>query len=117
MLKFLKALNKRIKEKHKDFLNSNKQKYQNGEKDIDLWRQKKSLNFKNSKEVIKPQHAVQRLYELSKNQDTYITTEVGQHQMWAAQYYKFSKPNRWMTSRWSYWRQWDTVYQQQLEYK
>ena len=45
-----------------------------------------------------PQHAVQRLYELTKNQDTYITTEVGQHQMWAAQHYKFNKPNRWMTS-------------------
>ena len=59
---------------------------------------KKSLSFKNSKDVIKPQYAVQRLYELSKNQDTYITTEVGQHQMWAAQHYKFNKPNRWMTS-------------------
>ena len=45
-----------------------------------------------------PQHAVHRLYELTKNQDTFITTEVGQHQMWAAQHYKFSKPNRWMTS-------------------
>ena len=56
------------------------------------------MSFKNSKEVIKPQYAVQRLYELSKNKDTYITTEVGQHQMWAAQHYKFNKPNRWMTS-------------------
>jgi acetolactate synthase-1/2/3 large subunit len=45
-----------------------------------------------------PQYAVQRLYELTKNQDTFITTEVGQHQMWAAQHYKFNKPNRWMTS-------------------
>ena len=95
---FLKALNKRIKEKHKDFLNSNKQNISKWWKDIDKWRQKKSLSFKNSKEVIKPQYAVQRLYELSKNQDTYITTEVGQHQMWAAQHYKFNKPNRWMTS-------------------
>ena len=59
---------------------------------------KKSLNFINSKETIKPQHAVQRLYELTKEQDTFITTEVGQHQMWAAQHYKFNKPNRWMTS-------------------
>ena len=59
---------------------------------------KKSLNFINSDKVIKPQHAVQRLYELTKNQDTFITTEVGQHQMWAAQHYKFNKPNRWMTS-------------------
>ena len=95
---FLKALNKRIKEKHKDFLNSNKQNISKWWNDIDKWRQKKSLNFKNSKEVIKPQYAVHRLYELSKNQDTYITTEVGQHQMWAAQHYKFNKPNRWMTS-------------------
>ena len=59
---------------------------------------KKSLNFINSDKIIKPQHAVQRLYELTKNQDTFITTEVGQHQMWAAQHYKFNKPNRWMTS-------------------
>jgi acetolactate synthase-1/2/3 large subunit len=95
---FLKALNKRIKEKHKDFLNSNKHNISKWWKDIDKWRQKKSLSFKNSKEVIKPQYAVQRLYELSKNKDTFITTEVGQHQMWAAQHYKFNKPNRWMTS-------------------
>lgn len=45
-----------------------------------------------------PQHAIQRLYELTKDRDTYITTEVGQHQMWAAQYYKLEEPNRWMTS-------------------
>ncbi len=48
--------------------------------------------------MIKPQYAVQRLYELTKDRDTYITTEVGQHQMWAAQFYKFEEPNRWMTS-------------------
>ncbi len=59
---------------------------------------KNSLSYVNSKEVIKPQFAVQRLYELTKAQDTFITTEVGQHQMWAAQHYKFDKPNRWMTS-------------------
>jgi acetolactate synthase I/II/III large subunit len=45
-----------------------------------------------------PQYAVQRLYELTKDRDTYITTEVGQHQMWAAQFYNFEEPNRWMTS-------------------
>ena len=56
------------------------------------------LGYINSKEVIKPQFAVQRLYELTKAQDVFITTEVGQHQMWAAQHYKFDKPNRWMTS-------------------
>ena len=57
-----------------------------------------SLNFINSDKTIKPQHAIQRLYELTKDKDTYITTEVGQHQMWAAQYYKFEKPNKWITS-------------------
>ncbi|HEX7776493.1 MAG TPA: acetolactate synthase 3 large subunit [Parvibaculum sp.] len=67
-------------------------------KQIDTWRARKSLGFKNSSEIIKPQHAVQRLYELTKNRDTYITTEVGQHQMWAAQHYHFEKPNHWMTS-------------------
>ena len=48
--------------------------------------------------IIKPQYAIQRLYELTKDRDTYITTEVGQHQMWAAQFYGFQEPNRWMTS-------------------
>ncbi|MGQ0443761.1 MAG: acetolactate synthase 3 large subunit [Beijerinckiaceae bacterium] len=65
---------------------------------IDEWRARKSLAFKNSKDVIKPQYAVQRLYELTKARDTYITTEVGQHQMWAAQHYHFEAPNRWLTS-------------------
>jgi acetolactate synthase-1/2/3 large subunit len=65
---------------------------------IDKWRTRKSLSFKNSKDVIKPQYAVQRLYELTKARDTYITTEVGQHQMWAAQHYHFEAPNRWLTS-------------------
>ena len=65
---------------------------------IDKWRARKSLSFKNSKDVIKPQLAVQRLYELTKARDTYITTEVGQHQMWAAQHYRFEAPNRWLTS-------------------
>ena len=65
---------------------------------IKKWRSKKSLNYKNSTELIKPQFAVERLYELTKDNDSYITTEVGQHQMWAAQYYKFDQPNRWMTS-------------------
>ena len=65
---------------------------------IEKWRNKKSLNYKKASDVIKPQYAVERLYELTKEKDTYITTEVGQHQMWAAQYYKFDEPNRWMTS-------------------
>ena len=94
----LQNLIKRFKEKNKNFINSNKQKTSKWWEQIDKWREKKSLNFINSKETIKPQHAVQRLYELTKDQDTFITTEVGQHQMWAAQHYKFNKPNRWMTS-------------------
>ncbi len=65
---------------------------------IDRWRARKSLYFKNSRDVIKPQYAVQRLYELTKARDTYITTEVGQHQMWAAQHYRFEAPNRLLTS-------------------
>jgi acetolactate synthase-1/2/3 large subunit len=67
-------------------------------KQIDKWRARKSLAYKPSNSIIKPQYAIQRLYELTKDRDTYITTEVGQHQMWAAQFYKFEEPNRWMTS-------------------
>jgi acetolactate synthase-1/2/3 large subunit len=67
-------------------------------KQIDKWRARKSLAYKNSDEIIKPQYALERLYALTKDLDTYITTEVGQHQMWAAQFYGFQEPNRWMTS-------------------
>ncbi len=67
-------------------------------KQIDKWRARKSLAYRPSSETIKPQYAVQRLYELTKDRKTYITTEVGQHQMWAAQHYHFKEPNRWMTS-------------------
>ena len=94
----LQSVIKIFKEKNKNFINSNKQKTAKWWSQIEKWREKKSLNFVNSKKTIKPQHAVQRLYELTKDQDTFITTEVGQHQMWAAQHYKFNKPNRWMTS-------------------
>ncbi len=65
---------------------------------IEEWRERKSLAYRNSDKVIKPQYAVQRLYALTKDRDVYITTEVGQHQMWAAQHYHFDEPNRWMTS-------------------
>jgi len=65
---------------------------------IETWRARKSLAFKNSDTLIKPQYAVDRLYELTKGRDVYITTEVGQHQMWAAQRFKFEQPNHWMTS-------------------
>ena len=62
------------------------------------WRARKSFGFRNSDRIIKPQHAVKRLYELTRGHDVYITTEVGQHQMWAAQHFAFEEPNRWMTS-------------------
>ncbi len=65
---------------------------------IEGWRSRNCLAFRNSTETIKPQHAIQRLYELTKDRETYVTTEVGQHQMWAAQYFRFDEPNRWMTS-------------------
>jgi acetolactate synthase-1/2/3 large subunit len=65
---------------------------------IDKWRARKCLSYKNSPDFIMPQYAIQRLYELTKDRDTYITTEVGQHQMWAAQFFHFEEPNRWMTS-------------------
>jgi acetolactate synthase-1/2/3 large subunit len=65
---------------------------------IEGWRARNCLAFRNSAETIKPQHAIQRLYELTKDRETYVTTEVGQHQMWAAQYFRFEEPNRWMTS-------------------
>ena len=67
-------------------------------KEIDGWRARKSLSYKRSEDVIMPQYAVERLYELTKDRDPYITTEVGQHQMWAAQFFHFEDPNRWMTS-------------------
>ena len=87
-----------IKNKHQKFLSSNKENISDWWKQIDQWREKKSLSYKKDETLIMPQYAVERLYELTKNQDTFITTEVGQHQMWAAQFYKFDKPNRWMTS-------------------
>ena len=89
---------KTIKKVKPNFAKSNKQKISKWWEKIEKWRSIKSFDFVNSTEIIKPQYAVQRLYELTKNKDTYITTEVGQHQMWAAQHYKFDKPNRWMTS-------------------
>ncbi len=67
-------------------------------KQIDKWRAVKSLQYKPSDEVIKPQFAIERLAAATKDRDVYITTEVGQHQMWAAQYFPFEKPNHWMTS-------------------
>jgi len=68
-------------------------------KQIDQWRARDCLKYQQKGDVIKPQYAIQRLYEATKHlDDVYITTEVGQHQMWAAQFYGFEKPNHWMTS-------------------
>jgi acetolactate synthase-1/2/3 large subunit len=65
---------------------------------IEQWRGRNSLSYKQRRDVIMPQYAIERLFALTKDRDTYITTEVGQHQMWAAQFYRFNDPNRWMTS-------------------
>ncbi|WP_423208067.1 acetolactate synthase 3 large subunit [Paracoccus yeei] len=66
---------------------------------IEAWKSMKCLNYRNSDKVIKPQHALERLEALTAHRrDRYITTEVGQHQMWAAQFLQFQDPNRWMTS-------------------
>ncbi len=65
---------------------------------IDAWRARDCLAYRPNRDVIMPQYALERLYAATKDKDVFITTEVGQHQMWAAQFYKFDKPNRWMTS-------------------
>jgi acetolactate synthase-1/2/3 large subunit len=65
---------------------------------INEWRRKDCLVYKNSDEVIKPQMVVDTLWRLTRDRDTYITSDVGQHQMWAAQYYKFDEPRRWINS-------------------
>ncbi|MCZ2328638.1 acetolactate synthase 3 large subunit [Bartonella sp. F02] len=65
---------------------------------INRWRARNSLAYIKKKETIMPQYALERLHTLSKNMNTYITTDVGQHQMWAAQYCHFNEPKRWMTS-------------------
>jgi acetolactate synthase-1/2/3 large subunit len=65
---------------------------------IEAWRARQSFRYRPDAEHIKPQHAIERLYALTRDKDVYITTEVGQHQMWAAQFFHFEDPNRWMTS-------------------
>jgi acetolactate synthase-1/2/3 large subunit len=65
---------------------------------IEEWRGRNCLRYDQGAKIIKPQYAIQRLHELTKDRETYITTEVGQHQMWAAQFMRFNEPNRWMTS-------------------
>ncbi|MEK9916381.1 MAG: biosynthetic-type acetolactate synthase large subunit [Betaproteobacteria bacterium] len=74
------------------------QDIQNWWTQINDWRSTDCLKFDQSGNIIKPQAVVQTLYELTKNEDTFITSDVGQHQMWAAQYYKFDHPKRWINS-------------------
>jgi acetolactate synthase-1/2/3 large subunit len=94
----LKSFIRTLKKKYPNFEKSNKEKISKWWEQINKWRDRRSLNFINSTKIIKPQHAVKRLYELTKQEDVLITTEVGQHQMWVAQHYKFNKPNQLMTS-------------------
>ena len=65
---------------------------------IETWRARKGFAYRPDAKAIKPQYAIERLYALTRDKDVYITTEVGQHQMWAAQFFHFDEPNRWMTS-------------------
>jgi len=65
---------------------------------LKAWQAQDCLRYRQNGKTIKPQYAIQRLYELTKGRETYITTEVGQHQMWAAQHYRFEKPRYWLTS-------------------
>jgi len=65
---------------------------------INEWRKRECLSYKKSADVIKPQYVVETLWELTKNRDAYITSDVGQHQMWAAQFYRFEEPRRWINS-------------------
>ena len=91
----LKAINEFIDAQGIEFDNN---QYNQWWDSINEWRSKDCLHYEQSEETIKPQHAITRLYQLTNHRDTIVTTEVGQHQMWAAQYYKFAKPNRWITS-------------------
>jgi acetolactate synthase-1/2/3 large subunit len=65
---------------------------------INEWRKRECLKYKRSNDVIKPQFVVEKLWELTRNRDTYVTSDVGQHQMWAAQFYRFDEPRRWINS-------------------
>jgi acetolactate synthase-1/2/3 large subunit len=79
-------------------LTANRQALDDWWRQIEAWREVRCLRYGKSEGTIKPQLAIERLYQLTKDRDSYITTEVGQHQMWAAQFYRFQEPNRWMTS-------------------
>ena len=95
LFRILKLINEKISKKNVLF---KKSKYIEWWKQIEKWRSRNCLKYKQSKKVIKPQYALQRLNELTKKLNPFITTEVGQHQMWAAQFIEFNKPKHWMTS-------------------
>ena len=93
--RILQAINKKIEENKTSF---KKAKIKDWWIQINKWRSKDCLKFKNSDKIIKPQHALKRLDFLTKKYNPFITTEVGQHQIWAAQFLTFNKPKHWMTS-------------------
>ncbi len=95
LFKILKLVNDKISKTNISFKNSKYTKWWNL---IDKWRARNCLKYKQSKKLIKPQYALQRLNSLTKDLNPFITTEVGQHQMWAAQFIEFNKPKHWMTS-------------------
>ena len=95
LARILQVINKKIEEKKTSF---KKAKIKDWWIQINKWRSKDCLKFKNSDKIIKPQHALKRLDFLTKKYNPFITTEVGQHQMWAAQFLTFNKPKHWMTS-------------------
>ena len=95
LFKILKLVNDKISKTNITFKNSKYTKWWN---QIDKWRARNCLKYKQSKKLIKPQYALQRLNSLTKALNPFITTEVGQHQMWAAQFIEFNKPKHWMTS-------------------
>jgi len=95
LARILQAINKKIEENKTSF---KKAKIKDWWIQINKWRSKDCLKFKNSDKIIKPQHALKRLDFLTKKYNPFITTEVGQHQMWAAQFLTFNKPKHWMTS-------------------
>ena len=95
LFKILKLVNDKISKKNLTFQSSKYTKWWN---QIDKWRARNCLKYKQSKKLIKPQYALQRLNSLTKDLNPFITTEVGQHQMWAAQFIEFNKPKHWMTS-------------------
>ena len=95
LYKILSAINNKIEERKILF---SKNKIKQWWLQINKWRSRNCLKYKNSREIIKPQYALERLNKLTEKQNPFITTEVGQHQMWAAQFLSFNKPKHWMTS-------------------